>query len=73
MPTDANRQFLDFEKPIKDLIDEVETVKHRQEKTKIDFSESILKLEESIAQKRKEITQNLSSWQRVQLLSLIHI
>jgi acetyl-CoA carboxylase carboxyl transferase subunit alpha len=67
MPTDANRQFLDFEKPIKDLIDEVETVKHRQEKTKIDFSESILKLEESIAQKRKEITQNLSSWQRVQL------
>lgn len=67
MPTDANRQFLDFEKPIKDLIDEIQTMRHRQEKTKIDFSDSIQKLEEGILEKRKEITRNLSSWQRVQL------
>jgi acetyl-CoA carboxylase carboxyl transferase subunit alpha len=67
MPTDANRQFLDFEKPIKDLLDEIQTMKHRQEKTKIDFSDSIQKLEQGILDKRKEITQNLSSWQRVQL------
>ena len=65
MPTDANRQFLDFEKPIKDLIDEIQTMRHRQEKTKIDFSDSIQKLEAGILEKRKEITQNLSSWQRV--------
>jgi acetyl-CoA carboxylase carboxyl transferase subunit alpha len=32
MPTDANRQFLDFEKPIKDLIDEIVSMKNRQEK-----------------------------------------
>lgn len=67
MPTDANRQFLDFEKPIKDLIDEIQTMKHRQEKTKIDFTDSIQKLEKGILDKRKEITQNLTSWQRVQL------
>lgn len=67
MPSDANRQFLDFEKPIKDLIDEIQTMRHRQEKTRIDLSESIGKLEEGIIQKRREITQNLSSWQRVQL------
>lgn len=67
MPTDANRQFLDFEKPIKDLIDEIQTMKHRQEKTKIDFSDSIQKLENGIIEKRKEITQSLTSWQRVQL------
>jgi acetyl-CoA carboxylase carboxyl transferase subunit alpha len=67
MPTDANRQFLDFEKPIKDLIDEIQTMKHRQEKTKIDFTDSIQKLEAGILEKRKEITQNLSDWQRVQL------
>src|SRR5687768_5428332 len=67
MPTDANRQFLDFEKPIKDLIDEIQTMKHRQEKTKIDFTDSIGKLETGILEKRKEITENLSSWQRVQL------
>jgi acetyl-CoA carboxylase carboxyl transferase subunit alpha len=67
MPTNANRQFLDFEKPVKDLIDEIEIAKHRQEKTHIDMSDQISKLEQNIVNKRKEITQNLTSWQRVQL------
>jgi acetyl-CoA carboxylase carboxyl transferase subunit alpha len=67
MPTDANRQFLDFEKPIKDLIDEIAAMKHRQEKTKLDLSDTIKKLEQSILEKRKEITYHLSDWQRVQL------
>ena len=67
MPTDANRQFLDFEKPIKDLIDEISNMKHRQEKTKLDLSDTIQKLEQGILDKRKEITESLSSWQRVQL------
>ena len=67
MPSDANRQFLDFERPIKDLIDEIANMKHRQEKTKLDLSDTIKKLEDSILEKRKEITQHLSSWQRVQL------
>jgi acetyl-CoA carboxylase carboxyl transferase subunit alpha len=67
MPTDSNRQFLDFEKPIKDLIDEIANMKHRQEKTKLDLSDTIVKLENSIIEKRKEITRDLSDWQRVQL------
>lgn len=67
MPTDANRQFLDFEKPIKDLIDEIASMKHRQEKTKLDLSDTIQKLEQGILDKRKDITRHLSEWQRVQL------
>ena len=67
MPKDTNRQFLDFEKPIKDLIDEIASMKHRQEKTKLDLSDTIQKLGKSILDKRKEITWHLSSWQRVQL------
>ncbi len=67
MPSNANRQFLDFEKPIRDLIDTIEKYKNDAEKTKVDMSEPIQKLEESILEKRKEITQSLSSWQRVQL------
>src|SRR5690606_382152 len=67
MPTNANRQFLDFEKPVKDLIDEIENTRHRQEKTKIDMSDLISRLEQSILEKRKEITRDLTSWQRVQL------
>jgi acetyl-CoA carboxylase carboxyl transferase subunit alpha len=67
MPSDANRQFLDFEKPIKDLIDEIANMKNRQEKTKLDLGDTIIKLEQSILDKRKEITAQLSDWQRVQL------
>ena len=67
MPSDTNRQFLEFEKPIKDLIDEIASMKHRQEKTKLDLSDTIQKLEQGILDKRKEITENLSDWQRVQL------
>src|SRR5215467_8231337 len=67
MPSNANRQFLDFEKPIKDLIDEVEKLKHTAEKTKVDTSDVIQKLEDTIIERRREITHNLTSWQKVQL------
>jgi acetyl-CoA carboxylase carboxyl transferase subunit alpha len=67
MPLNANRQFLDFEKPIKDLVDEIERLKHTAENKKIDYSQTITQLEEKIVQRRKEITDHLSGWQRVQL------
>ena len=67
MPINANRQFLDFEKPVKDLIDEIENARNRQEKTKIDMSDLVQRLDQNILEKRKAITENLSSWQRVQL------
>ena len=67
MPSNANRQFLDFEKPIKDLIDEIEKLKHAQEHKKIDYSDQIAKLEGMILERRNDITQHLTSWQRVQL------
>lgn len=67
MPSNDNRQFLDFEKPIKDLIDEIERLKHTAEHKKIDYSAMITQLEDKILEKRREITDHLSSWQRVQL------
>ena len=67
MPQDKNRQFLDFEKPIKDLFDDIERLKQTAEKSKVDLTDSIQKLQEQVLQKRQEITQHLTSWQRVQL------
>jgi acetyl-CoA carboxylase carboxyl transferase subunit alpha len=67
MPLNANRQFLEFEKPIKDLIDEIEKLRHASEHKKIDYSEMIATLEANIREKRIQINHNLSSWQRVQL------
>jgi len=67
MPQDKNRQFLDFEKPIKELFEEIEKLKQTAEKTKVDLSDSIRKLQDQVIEKRKEITQHLTPWQRVQL------
>jgi len=68
MPENKNRQFLEFEKPIKDLFDEIEKMKLAQEKNpKVDMSGPISELENLVIERRKEITQNLTSWQKVQL------
>ena len=68
MPQYPNRQFLDFEKPIKELYEQIEDTKKLAEKnTKRDYSATIEQLEASIIEKRKEITASLTAWQRVQL------
>jgi acetyl-CoA carboxylase carboxyl transferase subunit alpha len=68
MPQDKNRQFLDFEKPIKDLFEDIEKQKQLAEKNpKIDYTASIQQLENSVIEKRREITQHLTPWQKVQL------
>lgn len=69
MPRNENRQFLDFESPIKDLIEEIAIAKKRQEKVNIgpQHDQLIQTLEDQIVEKRKEVTKNLTSWQRVQL------
>jgi acetyl-CoA carboxylase carboxyl transferase subunit alpha len=63
----STRQFLEFEKPIKDLFDQIEQLKNTAEKNSIDLSASIQQLEEKIEEKKIEITQQLTSWQKVQL------
>ncbi|MBL7759349.1 MAG: acetyl-CoA carboxylase carboxyltransferase subunit alpha [Sediminibacterium sp.] len=68
MPQYPNRQFLDFEKPIKELYEQIDDTKKLAEKNpKIDYSATLKQLEDSIIDKRKEITEHLTPWQRVQL------
>jgi acetyl-CoA carboxylase carboxyl transferase subunit alpha len=67
MPELKNRQFLDFEKPIKDLYDQIDLLKAAQEKSKTDMSGSIASLEKRIIETKKELTQQLTPWQKVQL------
>ena len=62
------RQFLDFEQPIKELYDQIEENKKLASKNaKVDYENIINQLEESVLQKRKEITEHLTPWQKVQL------
>jgi acetyl-CoA carboxylase carboxyl transferase subunit alpha len=59
--------FLDFEKPVEELIEQLETLKQVKEKSKIDTSASAKELEDKIKATRKKIADNLTPWQRVQL------
>lgn len=67
MPELKNRQFLDFEKPVKDLYDLLEQQKQIAEKSKADMSVAIADIENKIIDAKRELTQNLTPWQRVQL------
>ena len=68
MPTYPNRQFLEFEKPIKDLYEQIEQTRKLAEKNqKIDYTATIAQLEDAILEKRNDITEHLTPWQRVQL------
>jgi acetyl-CoA carboxylase carboxyl transferase subunit alpha len=68
MPQYPNRQFLDFEQPIKELYEQIDQTKKLAEKnSKIDYSQTIRQLEESVLEKRKNLTEHLTPWQRVQL------
>ncbi|MBL0103918.1 MAG: acetyl-CoA carboxylase carboxyltransferase subunit alpha [Bacteroidetes bacterium] len=59
--------FLDFEKPISDLIDQIEKQKQIGEKSKVDVSVAVRQLELKLEETRKNLYSNLTPWQRVQL------
>lgn len=62
------RQFLDFEQPIKELYEQIEENKKLASKSgKEDYQKIINDLEKNILEKRKEITEHLTPWQKVQL------
>jgi acetyl-CoA carboxylase carboxyl transferase subunit alpha len=60
-------QYLDFEKPIEELEQQLEKLKEIQKKGKVDLSPSINDLENKIQEKIKEIYSNLTAWQTVQV------
>ena len=67
MPEFKKRQFLDFEKPIKDLYDQLEQIKATAEKNKTDVSGYIQTLEQKIVEAKRDLTASLTPWQKVQL------
>lgn len=59
--------FLDFEKPLESLFEQLEKIKQVGEEGDLDVSPMIEELENKINAKRKEIYDNLTPWQKVQL------
>ena len=60
-------EYLAFEKPIEELIIKLEKAKELGKEGSIDVSETVNDIEKKIEVARKEIYENLSSWEKVQL------
>ncbi len=59
--------YLDFEKPIEELYEQLEKTKQIGNKGKIDVNNLLTEIEEKIQVAKKQIYSNLTPWQRVQL------
>ena len=60
-------EYLDFEKPIEELVEKLDQAKHIGEEGDVDVSKTISELEKKMKSIRKEIYENLTSWQKVQM------
>ncbi len=62
-----NGSGLDFEKPVVELERKIEELKRFSSGEKVDLSDEIKKLEDKLEKVKKEIFDNLTPWQRVQI------
>ncbi len=58
---------MDFEKPIAELEEQLDQAKQIEEKGKVDASQTIAELKKKITKTKKEIYNNLTAWQKVQV------
>jgi acetyl-CoA carboxylase carboxyl transferase subunit alpha len=66
-PTINKMSYLDFEKPLEELKDQLAKARQIAEKGKVDVKGLIDEIETKIEEARKNIYGNLTPWQRVQL------
>jgi acetyl-CoA carboxylase carboxyl transferase subunit alpha len=62
-----DRQFLEFEKPIQELYEQIDQLIETEEKSGANMSDSINALNQKIEEAKKSLTDNLTPWNRVQL------
>ena len=60
-------EFLDFELPIKDIIDQIDKCKSIEDKTNVDTTKTFNLLQKKLHDTKKNVYSNLTPWQRVQL------
>ena len=60
-------EYLDFEEPIKELHEQIKKCEDIGDKSSVDVSDTCELLETKLQKTKKDIYQNLSAWQRVQL------
>lgn len=60
-------KFLDFEKPIADLSNKIEELRHLSNNSDLDIATEVAKLQNKLDKMTRQIYQDLSPWQKVQI------
>ena len=60
-------EFLDFEVPIKEILDQIDKCKSIENESDVDITKTYDLLQKKLVETKKDIYGNLSAWQRVQL------
>ena len=60
-------EFLDFEVPIKEILDQIDKCKSIENESDVDITKTYNLLQKKLVETKKAIYGNLSAWQRVQL------
>jgi acetyl-CoA carboxylase carboxyl transferase subunit alpha len=60
-------EFLDFEVPIKEVLDQIDKCKSIENESDVDVTKTLNLLQKKLVETKKDIYNNLSAWQRVQL------
>ena len=60
-------EYLEFEKPLEELVLQMEKAQELSKESEVDVSATIKSLEKKLEKCRKDIYRNLSAWQKVQL------
>ena len=60
-------EFLDFEVPVKEILDQIDKCKSIEDESDVDITKTFNLLQKKLVEKKKDIYGNLSAWQRVQL------
>ena len=60
-------EFLEFEVPIKEILDQIEKCKSIENESDVDITKTYNLLQKKLVETKKDIYENLSAWQRVQL------
>ena len=59
--------LLDFEKPLEELLEQLEKAQATHDKGNVDMSDTVAQLTKKINNEKKELYKNLTGWQKVQI------
>ena len=59
--------LLDFEKPLEELLEQLEKAQATHDKGNVDMSDTVAQLTKKILNEKKELYKNLTGWQKVQI------